>query len=145
MNKKIYLNILVAAVILITASACSNAQGALEVKDSWARPGLVGGNTGVFFTIYNGSGSEDQLLSAASDVAAFVEIHKTVMENDVMMMKPQSSVSIPPGDEVIFKPGDLHVMLIDLNSDLKVGDEFQVSLEFENAGEIQLNVMVREP
>jgi len=145
MNKKISLTILLVAVILISANACSTAKESLEIKDAWARPGLAGGNSGVFFSIINGTGSGDQLFGATSEVAAFVEIHKTVMENEVMMMKPQSFVAIPSGEQVDFQPGGLHVMLIDLHSDLNVGDEFQVSVKFENAGEIRLNVIVREP
>ena len=36
-------------------------------------------------------------------------------------------------------------MLIDLKSGLDVGDEFEVSLEFEHAGKINLTVIVKEP
>ncbi|NIV14386.1 MAG: copper chaperone PCu(A)C [Aliifodinibius sp.] len=36
-------------------------------------------------------------------------------------------------------------MLINLNNDLSVGDEFQVILEFKEAGEIIINVPVHEP
>jgi copper(I)-binding protein len=36
-------------------------------------------------------------------------------------------------------------MLIGLNQDLNVGDSFTVTLELEKAGEISLDVVVKEP
>lgn len=43
-----------------------------------------------------------------------------------------------------FKPGGLHVMLIGLNNDLRVGDTFTVTLNFEMTGEQTLSVTVKE-
>jgi len=115
----------------------------LQVKDAWARPGLAGGNSGAFFVIDN-PGAADTLLSASSDVANAVELHKTVMEDGVMQMIQQNSVPVPKG-ETAFAPGGLHVMLIGLNNDLPVGDSFDVTLNFEAAGEQTITVEVKEP
>ena len=97
----------------------------------------------MFFVISN-PGSEDFLLSASSDVAGAVELHKTIMEDGNMKMVQQMNVPVPTG-ETIFKPGDLHVMLIGLKNDLNPGNTFTVTLNFENAGEKTLDVVVREP
>ena len=128
---------------LVLAACGASGSGELQVNDIWARPGLAEGNTGIFFVIDNPS-TEDFLLSASSDVAGAVELHKTIMEDGTMKMVHQMNVPVPTG-ETVFKPGDLHVMLIGLNNDLKPGDEFPVTLNFENAGEKTLNVVVREP
>ena len=61
-----------------------------------------------------------------------------------MQMTPQEFVPIPAGEQVVFKPGDLHVMLIKLHDQLNVGDTFDLTLVFENAGEIALSVTVQE-
>jgi copper(I)-binding protein len=125
-------------------AACSPDGGqALQVTDVWARPGLADGNSAVFFTIDN-PGADDTLLAASSDVAGAVELHKTSMQDGVMKMEHQMSVPVPTG-ATEFKPGDLHVMLIGLTDDLQAGDSFSVALEFENAGEKTLEVIVREP
>jgi copper(I)-binding protein len=124
-------------------AACSAAgSGELQVNDIWARPGLAGGNGGVFFVIDN-PGAADLLLSASSDVADAVELHKTVMQGDNMQMIQQMNVPVPTG-ETVFKPGDLHVMLIGLKNDLKAGDTFSVTLNFQTAGERTLTVMVKD-
>jgi copper(I)-binding protein len=139
-----YINpLLLIFVTLLALSACAS-QGDLTVSDVWARPGIAEGNTGVFFVIDNPTGQDDRLLSAHSDTAQFVELHKTTMTDGVMQMSPQEFVEVPAGEQVIFKPGDLHVMLIKLHSQLNVGDTFELTLVFENAGEVPLTITVQE-
>ena len=131
------------ALALVLAACGAAGSGELGVNDVWARPGLAEGNSAVFFVIDN-PGAEDFLLSASSDVAGAVELHKTIMEDGNMKMVHQMNVPVPTG-ETAFKPGDLHVMLIGLKDDLMPGDTFTVTLTFENADEQTLNVTVREP
>ena len=140
-NARLYV---VFAVLAFVVAACgASGSGELQVNDVWARPGLAGGNSAVFFVIDN-PGTEDLLLSASSDVAGAVELHKTIMEDGNMKMVHQMNVPVPTG-ETVFKPGDLHVMLIGLNGDMNPGDAFTLMLNFENAVEKTLNVVVREP
>ena len=131
------------SVLTLLTSACGAGGGELQVNDGWARPGLAGGNGGVFFVINNPVGA-DMLLSASSDVANTVEMHKTVLQDGNMQMVQQMNVPVPIG-ETAFESGDLHVMLIGLKIDLKPGDMFTLTLMFENAGEKKLTVTVREP
>lgn len=142
MKKFGYFLLLIATALLF--SACSS-QADLSVSDVWARPGIAEGNTGVFFVIDNPTGQDDRLLSASSAAAQAVELHKTTMTEGVMQMTPQEFVLVPAGEQVVFQPGDLHVMLINLNQQLNVGDSFELTLTFENAGEINLIVTVQEP
>lgn len=62
-----------------------------------------------------------------------------------MKMRPVESVPLPAGGTVEFKPGGLHVMLLELKRDLKAGDAFAVTLKFEKAGPQTVQVTVREP
>ena len=140
-NVRLYVVFTVLAFVLAACGASGS--GELQVNDVWARPGLAGGNSAVFFVIDN-PGTEDSLLSASSDVAGAVELHKTIMEDGNMKMVHQMNVPVPTG-ETVFKPGDLHVMLIGLNGDMNPGDAFTLMLNFENAGEKTLSVVVREP
>jgi copper(I)-binding protein len=130
-------------VLAFVLAACGAGSGELQVNDAWARPGLAGGNSAVFFVIDN-PGADDLLLSADSDVAKAVELHRTIMQDETMQMVQQMNVPVPTG-ETVFKPGDLHVMLIGLESDLQPGNTFTVTLDFATAGEMPLEVTVREP
>jgi hypothetical protein len=124
--------------------ACAPADGQLRVSDIWARPGLAGGNSAVYFMIHNETAGTDTLLSASSDVAGAVELHMTSMQDGNMQMMHQQEVPLPTG-KTEFKPGGLHVMLIGLNQDLNPGDMFSLTLDFVTAGVIPLEVTVSEP
>jgi len=144
MKRLIFVLILVLAILL---GACSRfgASQSLVVQDQWARPGNADGNSAVYFTVIAG-GQDDNLLLASTDVAQAAELHMSKMAEDgTMMMEQQENVPIPASHRVAFEPGGLHVMLIGLKGDLKVGDTFQVTLKFEQAGEKTLDVTVREP
>jgi hypothetical protein len=116
----------------------------LQVNEIWARPGLAGGNSSVYFVIENRTGSDDTLLSASSDVAGAVELHMTSMQDGNMQMMHQQEVPVPTG-KTEFKPGGLHVMLIGLNQDLNPGDTFSLTLDFAAASDMQLEITVSEP
>ena len=144
MKKKVVVDVVSLAVLLI--SACSSSSGALTVQDAWARPAAIGENAAAYFTIENGTSSNDSLLSVSSDIAAAAELHMIMThDNDVMSMEMQEAVEIPATDQVEFKPGGLHVMLVDLNRDLKVGDTVTLTLSFRNAGNVTIDVFVKEP
>lgn len=129
---------LFAAVLLV---ACGGAKS-LQVNDVWARPGLADGNSAVYFVIDNGTAADDTLLSVSSDIAQSVEMHMTMMENDTAQMMPQTTVSVPKG-KTEFKPGGLHVMLVGLKKNLKVGDTFNVTLNFQSGGAQTLTATVK--
>lgn len=131
--------------LLFVISGCSNQKQVIRVEDAWANPGIKGGNSAIFFEISNSTGTDDNLLDVKSEVASAVEVHQTSMVDGVMKMERQFSLPIPSGEKVIFKPGDLHVMLIGLNQDLNVADSFDVTLIFEHGDDVSVNVLVREP
>ncbi len=61
-----------------------------------------------------------------------------------MMMRPIDRLELPADEEVALEPGGYHVMLIDLVEPLVAGETFELSLQFENAGEQTITVEVRE-
>lgn len=144
---KAYLRISVAVVglVLLLASCARPVESAVAVGDTWARPGVAGGNSAVYLVIDNPSTLDDMLLRANSEVAEAVEIHRSFMEGDVMRMEQQGSVIIPAGASVAFEPGGLHVMLIGLVDDLEAGETFTLTLTFEQLGSLELSVPVEAP
>ncbi len=143
MTKKKVLFISLLAILLL--AACQPGATQIVVKDAWARPAAAGENGAAFMTITNAWSEDDALLAAASDVAAAVEIHRTTMKDGVMTMSPQERVALPSGEQVVFQPGGLHIMLINLQRDLQVGDTFTLTLTFENVAPQTITVRVQEP
>lgn len=95
---------------------------------------------GGFVTIANAGAEADRLVSArADDVAGRMEIHEMAMEGDVMKMRElPDGLSIPAGESVELKPGGYHIMFMELKKPLVEGEVVNVTLVFENAGEIEL-------
>lgn len=136
---------IIAFFFVLLLASCQTAKMSFSVSEPWARPGLAGGNSAVYFTV-KVTGHDDVLLSASSDVAEAVELHQTQMEGDQMHMQHMHhGVPLPDGETVRFEPGGLHVMLIGLKRDLKAGDTFDLTLTFEKGGELTVSVTVQEP
>lgn len=142
---KLSLIALFVSLILTTAvAACTPTNSAMTVTDVWARPMPQGQNGAVYFTIQNHTDTDDQLLAVKGDIASSVEMHLSAMnDKGVMSMSKQDSVKIPVGETIAFEPGGLHVMLIDLQQDLVIGESFPIILDFEQAGEIILQVEIK--
>ncbi len=143
MKKFAFPFILTFAVILL--SACAPSNGTLNVNETWARPASKSENGAVYFVIQNDTARDDALISANTDIASATEAHMSMMnDQDVASMQMQDAVQIPASDSVTFKPGGLHIMLVDLKQNLNLGDTFSLILQFEKAGEITVQVEVRE-
>ena len=147
MKRKRFTLLIALSLFSILLTSCGSPS--LEITEIWGRPGDAGGNSAAYFIIKNTTVSKDTLLLAEADIARAVEIHMSMMsgegEQQQMQMIPQKSIDIPGLKKVEFKPGGLHVMFIDLAADLKPGEHYKLTLHFEKAGEIQLDVPVREP
>ena len=120
--------------------------GDLLIKQAWARPTPPTATVGAaYFTLDNSKGQDDRLLSAEADVSATVELHNHIMEGNVMKMRRVDAVEVPAGQTVAFAPGGLHVMLIGLKEPLITGKTFPLTLNFEQAGAVTLEVVVGQP
>jgi copper(I)-binding protein len=60
-----------------------------------------------------------------------------------MKMRPVKSIPVPAGGTVELKPGGYHIMLPDLERDLKPGDTVPVTLRLERGGELRIEAAVR--
>ena len=129
--------------VLAVIGGCASRDPAASSAFSYAC--AAGGDCGAFLTINNNDGQADKLLSAKSGVANRVELH-TVVKGSSGMMKMQQveSIPVPASGTVELKPGAFHVMLFGLNKELKVGDTYQLTLNYEKGGESTVNVQVKE-
>jgi copper(I)-binding protein len=113
-----------------------------HVQDAWARPTVQGQTVGGAYFRIDGGPAGDRLLAISVDIAQSVELHTMRMDGDVMRMRQLDSVDVPAKQSVEFKPGGMHVMLIGLKTPLKVGNNFPMTLRFEKAGSVSVNVRV---
>ena len=128
--------------IFLLVAACAPKEG-IEIRDAWIRSAPQGGNSALYFVIHNYS-ADDELVGVSTEIAAAVEIHETSMAGDVMQMRMVESVPLVSGEDVEFASGGLHVMLVGLKEEAKVGDMVEVVLRFKNSEDIVLHVPVQE-
>lgn len=129
---------------LLLAAATVQAQPATtpQVADAWARPTVQGQRAGGAFLRID-SPTADRLVAGSTPVAGRVELHRMQMDGDVMRMRQLDGIDVPAGQGVALQPGALHLMLMELKTPLKPGDSFPLTLRFEKAGEVKVDVKVQ--
>lgn len=131
----------VAAVIAVVVEAHA---GNVMVSGAYARasatPTAKAG--AVYFTIHNEAATADKLTGVATDAAQSAMLHENVEENGVVSMRHLMELPIAPNETVKLDQKKLHVMLMGLKAPLKKGEHISLTLTFEKAGEIKVDVPV---
>ncbi len=119
--------------------------GMLRIEHPWSREmPPVAPTAAAYFVVHN-RGAADRLLEVRTPVADKAEFHEHVQVDDgVMKMQQVQAVAIPAGGEVRFEPMGYHVMLFGLKQQAKDGERFPLTLTFEKAGAIELEVAVQK-
>ncbi|SFV28055.1 hypothetical protein SAMN05216456_0425 [Devosia crocina] len=117
--------------------------GDLTISGPFTRATLpnapVGGG---FLTITNGGSTDDRLVSAQSAIGKDTQIHEMAMEGDVMKMRQLAGgIVIPAGETITLKPGGMHLMFMGLHAPIVEGDTVPVTLSFEQAGDVTLDLV----
>lgn len=117
--------------------------GDIEIEHPWARatPGRAK-NGAAFMKLENEGGTPDRLVDVRGDIAERVELHTHIHENGVMKMRPSGPIEVPAHGHVMLEPGSYHVMMIGLKAPLVMGETFPVTLVFEKAGEVTVEIKV---
>lgn len=132
-----------AAALLVPAAVAVAAD--IEIHHPWARATAPSAANGAAFMVIYNTGADDRIVSAAADVSNTVELHTHVMDGDIMRMREVEAIEVPGGGPTELKPGGLHIMFMGLDQPLKEGESFPLTLRFENAGEITVDVAIDKP
>ncbi|MFQ5784315.1 MAG: copper chaperone PCu(A)C [Alphaproteobacteria bacterium] len=138
-----------ALALVIAAAVCSPAfahdyrLGKLHIDHPWARATAGMAKSGAAYMAISNHGEEaDRLTRVATPAAKMAKLHAHLMDNGVMKMVPLKAIEIDPGEPTILKPGGLHIMLMGLEKPLLKGESFPLTLTFEQAGSIDVEVVV---
>jgi copper(I)-binding protein len=143
----------------------------ISFAGEWARNSPAAATMGAAYLTIT-SPVDDALVGAKVDasIAGTAEIHEMVMDHNSMggmgtettmhmggmgtettmpmggqmVMQEVDRIELPAGQAVELKPGSYHIMLIDLVAPLELGGTVQITLIFENAGEITIEFPVLE-
>ena len=151
----------VLAIAPFALAACGG-DDPITIEGQWARTSPAMASMGAAYMSISAS-EGDQLVgvSVPASVAARAEIHEMVpadmdhsmddsmgdgemdMDMGAMVMQQIMALDLPAGQTVSLEPGGYHVMLIDLAEPLVEGESFEVTLDFAEAEDLTVEVVVR--
>ena len=117
----------------------------ITIQDPYARVSTMMSKSGAAFMVIENTGAtDDRLISAASDVAEKVELHthKEDAQGVMQMLEVPEGFAIPAGGSHALARGGDHVMFLGLTRSLAQGDLVTLSLTFEKAGTVTVEVPV---
>jgi copper(I)-binding protein len=82
-------------------------------------------------------------IRITSPIARKVEMHSHIRDGEVMRMREVADIPVPAGQTVELRPGGLHIMLIGLTEPLRQGTEVPLTLQFEQAGRLEVMLHVQ--
>jgi periplasmic copper chaperone A len=124
--------------------AAANQVGRAMLHDAWVRPADSAAMSAAYFVLRSGSDSLT-IVGASSPAARAAEVHESMQHEGMMHMQPRPSLAVAPGDSLVFAPGGLHVMLIDLLRPLNEGDTVTLLLRTSSGDSLVVTAPVRRP
>jgi len=117
----------------------------ITIHDAYARASGASAKSGaIFMTIENTGEADDRLIAAKTDFAMKAELHTHIEDtNGVMMMREvEGGFAIQSQGRHSLKRGGDHVMLMGITKPLTQGESLTLTLTFEKAGEVVVDVPV---
>ncbi len=97
----------------------------------------------VYLSVMNHGAKADKLIGIKTDVAETAELHNVSNADGIFRMRPVDSVEIAPGATVDLSKG-MHVMLFGLKAPLVKDNSIRITLDFETAEDLVVDVPVGE-
>ena len=151
------------AIAPLVLAACGG-DDPITIEGQWARTSPAMASMGAaYMDVTSSNGDQLVGVSVPASIAARAEIHEMVpadvpmddsmdesmedgemdMDMGAMVMQQIMALDLPAGETVSLEPGGYHVMLIDLAEPLAEGDTFNVTLDFAEADDLTVEVVVR--
>ena len=131
-------------VACLGTAAHAQSDAGIHASAPWARAtGRMAHSAVVYMVLENSGEAGDRLVAASTPAAGRAELHTHIRDGNILRMREVKSIEVGPHAKVSLQPSGLHVMLLDLKGPLKEGSHFPLTLRFEKAGDITLDVAVK--
>lgn len=117
----------------------------ITIQDAYARASSPMAKSGAaFLVIHNSGDAADRLVAVSSEAAARTELHIHLEgENGIMrMVHVEEGFDLPANGMIAMQRGGQHVMLMGLTAPMEQGATVTVTLTFETAGDVVVEVPV---
>ncbi|MET4130528.1 copper chaperone PCu(A)C [Roseovarius sp. MBR-6] len=130
------------AVAALAAIFPGLAAAEITVTDPWARATILANRPGAAYLTLE-SDTNDRLMAIETPAAGHVMIHRIETDDSgVSRMVHLETLDLPPGKLVTLAPGGMHLMLMGLAAKLEEGGTFPLTLRFEEAGEMTVEMPI---
>jgi copper(I)-binding protein len=119
--------------ILFSSSAFTDGNVKVSISDAWVSeaPTNVSVLAG-YANIHNPSNKLITLIAISSQNFSKIEIHRSVLNREIISMEKQESLEISAENTIKLSPGDFHLMLFEPNKPLRSGDTVTLNFLFSD-------------
>lgn len=121
---------------------CKGPEQSIKVTDAWAPATPPNASTGAGYMRIEAR-EADTLIGLSSPAAKSVELHRTSFEEGVATMRKVDSVVVSPNTPLVLAPNGMHLMFHTLASPLEADQRIPVTLRFQHAAEVTVQLEVR--
>lgn len=138
-----YPSIFLAVGLLAALSVSSTMASTLVASNGWMRALPPGQPTAAAYLRLSNSGPEPlRVVAAESTVAGSIEIHESRQVDGMWRMRRLEGLTVPPGGQVELAPGGAHLMLFNLTTPLREGDELKLELRLDTGASLPVSIKV---
>lgn len=137
-------SVFLAATLSLAPAVAMADTAKIMVVDPYARSASPSAKSGAIFLELMNQGQDDRLIAASTPAAKRAELHTHQEDADgvMRMLHVEEGFALPAGEALMLKRGGKHVMLMGLTAPLENGATVPLTLTFEKAGEITVDVIV---
>ena len=147
LSRRVVHSLSVAVMILAVGWSAWSAEEAhdMRARGAWIReaPPMSQALAG-YMSLQNRGSRGYRLVGVSSTDFGRVMLHETEIRGGVVRMIHRAGVSIAAGEEAVFAPGGLHLMLMQPRRVLRAGDRVSVDLVFAGGRRLSVDFEVRQ-
>jgi periplasmic copper chaperone A len=116
----------------------------VHIIDPWIKEAPPGVRVMAGYLLLENRSSQPCVLTGVRSPAFDrVEIHRSVIEDDVVRMEAQNEMLIAAHDTLAFQPGGYHLMLYDPRDRLTTGEMVELQFKFADGSKLDVTAEVR--
>lgn len=121
----------IALLVWLILSPLGFAEQDLRLTDAWIRYLPGSGPMAGYFTLSNASDQPVSIVAASSPAFERITLHETVERGgETSMQSVEGGVTVAASGSVTFRPGGYHLMLMQRQRAIKMGDRIEITLRF---------------
>jgi copper(I)-binding protein len=140
----IVLRALISLSVWFFAAAACAASPEISLLEPWVQAAPPNAKVLAAYLRIQNTGARPHTLSAVSSPAfERVELHQTVLRENMAGMQKVGELRLPPKQTLVLKPGGLHLMLIGAKRALRTGDVVPLTLSLKDGSTLSVDAIVR--